>query len=181
MRQGSSPLARGLPWSLSLRTVPPRIIPARAGFTPRSSPRGAKPSDHPRSRGVYGHMPAPVSTDRGSSPLARGLLCSHGPTATLYGIIPARAGFTACSRSWPRAISDHPRSRGVYEAAAQTRTEVQGSSPLARGLHLQQPHPGRRQRIIPARAGFTCMARRPARRRRDHPRSRGVYNHVGSE
>ena len=50
-----------------------------------------------------------------------------------------------------------------------------GSSPLARGLHVdsqQRPAPAR---IIPARAGFTCRPGRRPGRRTDHPRSRGVY------
>ena len=50
-----------------------------------------------------------------------------------------------------------------------------GSSPLARGLR-ESEHPGQRlDRIIPARAGFTTPWPPPTRRRRDHPRSRGVY------
>ena len=50
-----------------------------------------------------------------------------------------------------------------------------GSSPLARGLLNSVLTPHGRNRIIPARAGFTY---RPSSRRaspRDHPRSRGVY------
>ena len=73
---------------------------------------------------------------------------------------------------------DHPRSRGVYGGDDGQDCGNHGSSPLARGL--PRLHAGRvsRQRIIPARAGFT-----PGRAPRrwccpDHPRSRGVY--VGS-
>ena len=53
---GSSPLARGLlPPPLAARLVC-GIIPARAGFTRRRSPRAGRRADHPRSRGVYrGH------------------------------------------------------------------------------------------------------------------------------
>ena len=51
-----------------------------------------------------------------------------------------------------------------------------GSSPLARGLpenaHPDLDHGG----IIPARAGFTQDDRGRDQRRRDHPRSRGVYS-----
>ena len=54
---GSSPLARGLPHRPDARANRPRIIPARAGFTPAvSCPAGGR-GDHPRSRGVYiAHM-----------------------------------------------------------------------------------------------------------------------------
>ena len=50
---GSSPLARGLPETVPLRTERAGIIPARAGFTCSSGPRTADTPDHPRSRGVY--------------------------------------------------------------------------------------------------------------------------------
>ena len=50
-----------------------------------------------------------------------------------------------------------------------------GSSPLARGLHELRRRKNNEIRIIPARAGFTCRARRCGRGTPDHPRSRGVY------
>ena len=50
-----------------------------------------------------------------------------------------------------------------------------GSSPLARGLRLRQPREGLRERIIPARAGFTRAVLGRSARPQDHPRSRGVY------
>ena len=55
------------------------------------------------------------------------------------------------------------------------RLAVAGSSPHTRGLRGRAtvPHPGRR--IIPAHAGFTPRAYRPAACTRDHPRTRGVY------
>ena len=53
LRDGSSPLARGLPAIGNHGYRPRRIIPARAGFT-RSPWRVPEYSqDHPRSRGVY--------------------------------------------------------------------------------------------------------------------------------
>ena len=50
---GSSPLARGLPSHCSAVAAGSGIIPARAGFTGGGAPRTGRPSDHPRSRGVY--------------------------------------------------------------------------------------------------------------------------------
>ena len=113
----------------------------------------------------------------GSSPLARGLLDERDDTALLYGIIPARAGFTAWTPTPPPPTSDHPRSRGVYAASSSAWGTTAGSSPLARGLRAAAHHYHQRMGIIPARAGFT--APRPEHRRRhpDHPRSRGVYTH----
>ena len=51
--QGSSPLARGLRCYCRSSPGGAGIIPARAGFTASTSPRGPSPWDHPRSRGVY--------------------------------------------------------------------------------------------------------------------------------
>ena len=50
---GSSPLARGLLGTTFPYSQLPRIIPARAGFTPRPRRATIRSWDHPRSRGVY--------------------------------------------------------------------------------------------------------------------------------
>ena len=71
--------------------------------------------------------------------------------------------------------TDHPRSRGVYDEGGWPAPGLWGSSPLARGLLPGAGGVPRRPGIIPARAGFTCGGGDRARRRRDHPRSRGVY------
>ena len=54
-----------------------------------------------------------------------------------------------------------------------------GSSPLARGLLLQELHPASQRRIIPARAGFTGLDGSITADDADHPRSRGVYQTCG--
>ena len=75
--------------------------------------------------------------------------------------------------------SDHPRSRGVYEAAELGGARIWGSSPLARGLPRVPWAFWVEKRIIPARAGFTeNIGLRPGSAP-DHPRSRGVYKEVG--
>ena len=56
-RTGSSPLARGLQRTPSQEYRARWIIPARAGFTPMSSPQISCGGDHPRSRGVYHPRP----------------------------------------------------------------------------------------------------------------------------
>ena len=133
---GSSPLARGLRRRALAGRSPPRIIPARAGFTGGLHPRTLDLQDHPRSRGVYVRRSVWGVTSKGSSPLARGLRGAGRRGVAHDGIIPARAGFTPPT-GWR---GDPPF----------------GSSPLARGL----PCPGRgtsqRCGIIPARAGFTA-------------------------
>ena len=174
-RNGSSPLARGLPTLLEATVRPHRIIPARAGFTAVGRPDYRRARDHPRSRGVYERPDAFLVELEGSSPLARGLRTRRHITQVSIRIIPARAGFTRTSAACRGRGRDHPRSRGVYSSATSPSASPPGSSPLARGL----PNPLRGAvlgpRIIPARAGFTGWAGRPGPPPWDHPRSRGVY------
>ena len=157
---GSSPLARGLLNRHHIVVTASGIIPARAGFTPRTSSWW------------------PIRS--GSSPLARGLHGVQCPFDRLSGIIPARAGFTAPMTPIEPCAQDHPRSRGVYGSGSSSKQWIQGSSPLARGLHLCRGSPVRRGGIIPARAGFTTRLRGIPTARRDHPRSRGVYGRQGA-
>ena len=152
---GSSPLARGLRDRDLPQGGPDRIIPARAGFTPRSGRCGAWASDHPRSRGVYSAATSAAAAAPGSSPLARGLQVLPRPRCGFRRIIPARAGFTLHQGHRPRARRDHPRSRGVYPVRPASRSVASGSSPLARGLPRPVSAPMIGIRIIPARAGFT--------------------------
>ena len=152
---GSSPLARGLPYGRPVHHLLDGIIPARAGFTPISS---RKPIFLP-----------------GSSPLARGLPGRVKESTLERGIIPARAGFTRHYRSEYPCPWDHPRSRGVYSSRTGQPAANKGSSPLARGLPADGLNSGPVSRIIPARAGFTPRLLGPARPVGDHPRSRGVY------
>ena len=135
---GSSPLARGLPAGAQDCAWIPGIIPARAGFTRQCRRRAHRPPDHPRSRGVYGGRAQRARRRRGSSPLARGLLLRRRRRSRAHGIIPARAGFTSAPSPFSVTASDHPRSRGVYQA-----------HPRRRGVYGW---------IIPARAGFTMSS-----------------------
>ena len=158
-----------------------RIIPARAGFTAHRPRRVTRTTDHPRSRGVYLGGRGGVCHWCGSSPLARGLQNEHQDRPVQPGIIPARAGFTR-SRAWPPSPStDHPRSRGVYQADQLHHQHGLGSSPLARGLRVRLTGRIVVVRIIPARAGFTARRRSPGAAPPDHPRSRGVYVGAGLE
>ena len=175
LEAGSSPLARGLPPRRRPRRLPEGIIPARAGFTPRSSTTTRAPRDHPRSRGVYGFPVRRIERECGSSPLARGLRSGPSPQDGGHGIIPARAGFTQRQAPNPRPGGDHPRSRGVYDWERPIVGDAPGSSPLARGLHQRDRRDGVEGGIIPARAGFTFYRSTRISERLDHPRSRGVY------
>ena len=134
--RGSSPLARGLRDTAARNHDCERIIPARAGFTPvrRGQPR--REPDHPRSRGVYKDKANGSYYFGGSSPLARGLPAPPAVPGWCRRIIPARAGFTRVRAVARAAGRDHPRSRGVYSASWNLMSAFEGSSPLARGLHL---------------------------------------------
>ena len=196
MRIGSSPLARGLPPDDDCQARPPGIIPARAGFTRRVSRFVFWFWDHPRSRGVYPIVVSYLLIVMGSSPLARGLPAVKAGLDVSDRIIPARAGFTLIPGFLPPGSWDHPRSRGVYGELDRAKEQIDGSSPLARGLRRPPDRRRRRQGIIPARAGFTESAPQGVRSvlgssplarglpcgcaavgggSWDHPRSRGVY------
>ena len=172
---GSSPLARGLRSVDGGDTWEERIIPARAGFTPTTRRSSGSATDHPRSRGVYRSAGPPRPCRPGSSPLARGLrgLPAGGPHRAR--IIPARAGFTRGRGRLGAHRRDHPRSRGVYTVMRRRWRRSRGSSPLARGLLVGGVGAVQDAGIIPARAGFTCIAGRELPPHGDHPRSRGVY------
>ena len=173
---GSSPLARGLREPISRKSLARRIIPARAGFTHGSRPRGSGFGDHPRSRGVYLIALSASICSNGSSPLARGLRSRSGDVELNAGIIPARAGFTSLRAGWSALSWDHPRSRGVYLTRWVMPRIILGSSPLARGLQSAMSLLALGHGIIPARAGFTSRAMCPPTIFTDHPRSRGVYS-----
>ena len=157
--QGSSPLARGL--RPDRRPVRRRdgIIPARAGSTLQRKLTSPPSTDHPRSRGVYTRLGTSLPCQRGSSPLARGLLSSTFHGAVNVGIIPARAGSTLPPTPQRQYSPDHPRSRGVYSLSVRTRLPHRGSSPLARGLRLDLLRHTVGRGIIPARAGSTTTSR----------------------
>ena len=172
---GSSPLARGLHEHAAGCRVRLGIIPARAGFTERLSWTLSRRRDHPRSRGVYAGRTDLAGDYAGSSPLARGLLIGVVRLPPVLRIIPARAGFTAAGCCRSGRSPDHPRSRGVYRITAFRRSNVRGSSPLARGLLAKGNGKRSFTRIIPARAGFTQSCPSVRSSSTDHPRSRGVY------
>ena len=156
--EGSSPLARGLLYSITVNLAGCGIIPARAGFTIRSQYNGLSEKDHPRSRGVYSRYAEYAVNNEGSSPLARGLRIRRINGIFFVRIIPARAGFTSQATAASNSAADHPRSRGVYGRYSPWGFRAGGSSPLARGLLSVNCHINHTTGIIPARAGFTTDA-----------------------
>ena len=155
---GSSPHARGLHLYSPFSYPIPRIIPARAGFTDVDAGRGGAFPDHPRTRGVYSVRLDVETSQRGSSPHARGLQSWRRRSGFLPGIIPARAGFTGGGDTTSFQSGDHPRTRGVYILSPSSSVECLGSSPHARGLRSARQAGTEDERIIPARAGFTASS-----------------------
>ena len=111
----------------------------------------------------------------GSSPLSRGIHMVKSQEEVRERIIPALAGNTAVRHASVWNPSDHPRSRGEYRDYPAWMSDTLGSSPLSRGIRIDQIIKSHRGRIIPALAGNTRPGGRRGGERQDHPRSRGEY------
>ena len=90
-------------------------------------------------------------------------------------ITPACAGSTPTGGGATPSYRDHPRLRGEYSNRWRSDTKLQGSPPLARGVHFTEGLENEEKRITPACAGSTHKARRYEIRNKDHPRLRGEY------
>ena len=100
---------------------------------------------------------ANVAVAVGSPPLSRGIRQDGGDRARCGRIIPALAGNTLSEQGIAPWSRDHPRSHGEYFFRADVGNSIQGSSPLSRGILLQELDPRQFLRIIPALAGNTCQ------------------------
>ena len=173
---GSSPHARG-----ALSVGMPHIwrvgiIPACAGSTrPRRYPEGAS-WDHPRMRGEHTAGTSDIYAVKGSSPHARGALCSYVATAPTVGIIPACAGSTVGLHRAVKRRRDHPRMRGEHVELPERLLPQAGSSPHARGALRPFPATMSELGIIPACAGSTHQDCESRAGKKDHPRMRGEHS-----
>ena len=111
----------------------------------------------------------------GSSPLVRGIHLLNFRTKNLKRIIPACAGNTSKGKKQCYIQRDHPRLCGEYFNRAFQNVNVQGSSPLVRGIRRYPPYKPLVHRIIPACAGNTCQCLQPQELKKDHPRLCGEY------
>ena len=172
---GSSPLARGTLGRVLIQLNNARLIPARAGNTPRDAQALPACAAHPRSRGEHCLSDEMAEDAAGSSPLARGTRVERDPWAIRDRLIPARAGNTILLQKQHVSPPAHPRSRGEHITSQTAREFLGGSSPLARGTHdgLQNPFHG--LRLIPARAGNTVHLVCSRIIEAAHPRSRGEH------
>ena len=174
---GSSPLARGTPVARRARSRRPGLIPARAGNTLPADRAACNPWAHPRSRGEHTVSHSPLSSLRGSSPLARGTRGVRASRLSQVGLIPARAGNTVRIKTGYAGKRAHPRSRGEHAAYRATDDGDGGSSPLARGTPAGAALLFGAVGLIPARAGNTFSWTRHNGPVRAHPRSRGEHAH----
>ena len=152
-KSGSSPLARGTLADAIQGIAKVRFIPARAGNTSVA-----------RTESSY---------RTGSSPLARGTPQRLFRAPPGQRFIPARAGNTRTTSSHKARPPVHPRSRGEHGSGSGFGSG--GSSPLARGTHLDGRAVAPVHRFIPARAGNTRPGSEPRTVTSVHPRSRGEH------
>ena len=150
LKKGSSPRERGKLLPGNPGQGPLRIIPARAGKTPRAARFCVRTTDHPRSRGENEWVCCAYQRPYGSSPLARGKPMPQEGLPGQAGIIPARAGKTSGFAVRTSAHTDHPRSRGENCASPLSSAAAAGSSPRERGKQGQIRQCRPQSRIIPA-------------------------------
>ena len=149
------------------------LIPAHAGKTPAFVKTRFCSAAHPRSRGEnWFFLPSHLWT-WGSSPLTRGKREMQMTDLEGTGLIPAHAGKTGRRQACRRRGWAHPRSRGENVGPAHRTVGHHGSSPLTRGKPPRRPPREVGAGLIPAHAGKTWAAARPALKTTAHPRSRG--------
>ena len=133
---------------------------------------------HPRSRGENATSYDGDGHTDGSSPLTRGKL--HQAEAGLSGVrlIPAHAGKTTKTATFPPSVRAHPRSRGENDGGIMDVALSPGSSPLTRGKQRRRLRNHGHMRLIPAHAGKTQAQSSQSPIPSAHPRSRGENSYT---
>ena len=170
---GSSPRGRGKRHRTAPQRDRRRLIPARAGKTPGSTPSACTPSAHPRAGGENSSSVNGKFARQGSSPRGRGKHNEVADRLAASGLIPARAGKTRATGRLPVAPAAHPRAGGENAPATTRIARPGGSSPRGRGKLSEASLSDLNARLIPARAGKTRSPGRRLPRRRAHPRAGG--------
>ncbi len=163
------------------RRVSRRFIPACAGNTFSGSIRLLACEVHPRLRGEHKFSTMFSETSTGSSPLARGTLCTPRPLCHLWRFIPACAGNTGRATTGAHTKPVHPRLRGEHIRRLVIRSVAPGSSPLARGTREPIKPVTALYRFIPACAGNTQFVLERCGAAPVHPRLRGEHNSGGAD
>ena len=150
---GSSPRVRGKLDEPDEHILGVRLIPARAGKTPRPSRFRGCSTAHPRACGENAEV--------------------DNPASRMCWLIPARAGKTMVTVAlvgWPGA---HPRACGENGLAGHALVVELGSSPRVRGKRSGMTFPYLKTGLIPARAGKTTRRPSPRTTPTAHPRACG--------
>ena len=171
--EGSSPRVRGKRRIGRIPARPVRLIPARAGKTPRTAGRGARGRAHPRACGENSLARPWNARENGSSPRVRGKPPGRQRRPGGEGLIPARAGKTPSGRRSPRDVPAHPRACGENAAVIWMVAGPLGSSPRVRGKPRVRVPVRSGRRLIPARAGKTVARSSSGRVSQAHPRACG--------
>ena len=171
---GSSPRVRGKRRVLGSLRDPTRLIPARAGKTPRSTSANLRTWAHPRACGENALVAQPSPISSGSSPRVRGKRPVAPRGRPVGRLIPARAGKTshgAKPRPWRSA---HPRACGENRTAEPHRRRRWGSSPRVRGKPSPTTPPSTSSPAHPRACGENCWISGPGSRvNGSSPRVRG--------
>ena len=153
----------------------PRFIPAGAGNT-LPCPSAPRPRPvHPRRRGEHSFFSSSPRPESGSSPQARGTPARQPPPTRAHRFIPAGAGNTRPHGRRHHRLTVHPRRRGEHIARRWRGTSTCGSSPQARGTHLEFANLASANRFIPAGAGNTQYNSPIGFAIAVHPRRRGEH------
>ena len=170
---GSSPQARGTRRDNPSAPDEIRFIPAGAGNAHHAGRRSVGWPVHPRRRGERLDLRGGKLRRVGSSPQARGTPVNRAAHGRADRFIPAGAGNAFSTRSDKPARAVHPRRRGERTSNSRPSSEVDGSSPQARGTHGAAGCHKRPVRFIPAGAGNAILGLRGRPLAPVHPRRRG--------
>ena len=174
---GSSPRGRGKHQLTNDDDGRTRLIPARAGKTPRHRTGRPRTAAHPRAGGENSTASASLWRLLGSSPRGRGKHRRRRQGRRRERLIPARAGKTGPTSRVAAAKRAHPRAGGENPVLVAPLHAGRGSSPRGRGKRHPRPDRVPPDRLIPTRAGkTTCIASR-ASPHTAHPRAGGENYH----
>ena len=112
MGHGTSPRARGKHRRTTCTFAEWRNIPACAGKTAKALENMGIQAEHPRVRGENLMMVKPLLALLGTSPRARGKLCTRAQVVFYLRNIPACAGKPFCTETLHMLWGEHPRVRG---------------------------------------------------------------------
>ena len=112
---------------------------------------------------------------KGSPPLAWGIPVCVFDISQTERITPTCVGNTSRPQQGCARVKDHPHLRGEYVTIGPTWATIEGSPPLAWGIHFAFSHNSSSSRITPTCVGNTIFANSQNTRFEDHPHLRGEY------